>query len=44
MRDTNDFVIAEKDLVRGPVNFCQRQSGMPEFVLADLAHRDLLTI
>ena len=46
MRDTNDgFVIAEKDLeLRGPGEFLgQRQSGMPEFVLADLvAHRDLL--
>ena len=46
MRDTNDgFVIAEEDLeLRGPGEFLgQRQSGMPEFVLADLAaHRDLL--
>ena len=48
MRDTNDgFVIAEEDLeLRGPGEFLgQRQSGMPEFVLADLAaHRDLLTL
>jgi ATP-dependent DNA helicase RecG len=48
MRDTNDgFVIAEKDLeLRGPGEFLgQRQSGMPEFVLADLAaHRDLLSL
>ena len=48
MRDTNDgFVIAEEDLnLRGPGEFLgQRQSGMPEFVLADLAaHRDLLAI
>ncbi len=47
MRDTNDgFVIAEKDLeLRGPGEFLgQRQSGMPEFALADLAaHRDLLS-
>ena len=46
MRATNDgFVIAEKDLaLRGPGEFLgQRQSGMPEFVLADLAvHADLL--
>ncbi len=46
MRDTNDgFVIAEKDLeLRGPGEFLgQRQSGMPEFVIADLAaHSDLL--
>ena len=46
MRETNDgFIIAEKDLeLRGPGEFLgQRQSGMPEFVLADLAaHRDLL--
>ena len=46
MRETNDgFVIAEEDLeLRGPGEFLgQRQSGMPEFVLADLAaHRDLL--
>ena len=46
MRDTNDgFLIAEKDLeLRGPGEFLgQRQSGMPEFVLADLAaHRDLI--
>ncbi len=48
MRDTNDgFVIAEEDLeLRGPGEFLgQRQSGMPEFVLADLAaHRDLLVL
>ena len=46
MRDTNDgFVIAEEDLnLRGPGEFFgQRQSGLPEFMLADLAaHRDLL--
>ena len=46
MRATNDgFAIAEKDLaLRGPGEFLgQRQSGMPEFVLADLAcHADLL--
>mgnify|MGYP002214385064 FL=1 len=46
MRETNDgFVIAEEDLnLRGPGEFLgQRQSGVPEFVLADLAvHRDLL--
>ena len=46
MRDTNDgFVIAEEDLnLRGPGEFFgQRQSGLPEFILADLAaHRDLL--
>jgi ATP-dependent DNA helicase RecG len=46
MRATNDgFVIAEKDLaLRGPGEFLgQRQSGMPKFVLADLAiHADLL--
>jgi ATP-dependent DNA helicase RecG len=48
MRDTNDgFVIAEEDLeLRGPGEFLgQRQSGMPEFVLADLAaHCDLLSL
>lgn len=48
MRDTNDgFVIAEEDLaLRGPGEFLgQKQSGMPEFVLADLsAHRDLLSL
>ena len=48
MRDTNDgFVIAEEDLnLRGPGEFLgQRQSGVPEFVLVDLAaHRDLLSI
>mgnify|MGYP003344156429 CR=1 FL=1 len=46
MRDTNDgFVIAEEDLnLRGPGEFLgQRQSGVPEFILADLAaHHDLL--
>ena len=46
MRETNDgFEIAERDLeLRGPGEFLgQRQSGLPEFVLADLAaHRDLL--
>ncbi len=46
MRTTNDgFIIAEKDLdLRGPGEFLgQRQSGMPEFALADLGtHRDLL--
>ena len=46
MRATNDgFAIAEKDLaLRGPGEFLgQRQSGMPEFMLADLAcHIDLL--
>ena len=46
MRDTNDgFVIADEDLnLRGPGEFFgQRQSGLPEFILADLAaHRDLL--
>ncbi len=46
MRDTNDgFEIAEEDLnLRGPGEFLgQRQSGLPEFILADLAaHRDLL--
>ncbi|MGC6496947.1 MAG: ATP-dependent DNA helicase RecG [Candidatus Puniceispirillaceae bacterium] len=48
MRETNDgFVIAERDLeLRGPGEFLgQRQSGMPEFALADLgAHRDLLAL
>ncbi|MDA9929672.1 ATP-dependent DNA helicase RecG [Alphaproteobacteria bacterium] len=46
MRETNDgFVIAERDLqLRGPGEFLgQRQSGAPEFVLADLgAHQDLI--
>ena len=46
MRDTNDgFVIAEEDLnLRGPGEFLgQRQSGVPEFILADLAvHHELL--
>ena len=48
MRQTNDgFVIAERDLeLRGPGEFLgQRQSGVPEFTLADLAaHQDLLTL
>jgi ATP-dependent DNA helicase RecG len=48
MRETNNgFVIAEEDLsLRGPGEFLgQRQSGVPEFVLADLAvHRDLLAM
>jgi len=48
MCETNDgFVIAERDLeLRGPGEFLgQRQSGMPEFALADLgAHRDLLAL
>ena len=48
LRETNDgFVIAEEDLsLRGPGEFLgQRQSGVPEFVLADLAvHRDLLAM
>ena len=48
MRETNDgFVIAEEDLsLRGPGEFLgQRQSGVPEFVLADLGvHRDLLAM
>ena len=48
MSETNDgFVIAERDLeLRGPGEFLgQRQSGMPEFALADLgAHRDLLAM
>ena len=48
MRETNDgFVIAERDLeLRGPGEFLgQRQSGMPEFTLANLAvHQDLLAI
>ena len=38
-------MIAEEDLnLRGPGEFLgQRQSGVPEFILADLAaHRDLL--
>lgn len=46
MRETNDgFRIAEEDLrLRGPGEVLgQRQSGMPEFVLADLSiHGDLL--
>jgi len=48
MRETNDgFIIAEEDLrLRGPGEFLgQRQSGVPEFVLADLAaHADLLSL
>ncbi len=48
MRETNDgFVIAERDLeLRGPGEFLgQRQSGMPEFALADMAaHQDLLPL
>ena len=48
MRDTDDgFVIAEEDLkLRGPGEFLgQRQSGVPEFILADLgAHGDLLAL
>jgi ATP-dependent DNA helicase RecG len=48
MRDTEDgFVIAEEDLkLRGPGEFLgQRQSGVPEFILADLgAHGDLLSL
>ncbi len=46
MRNTNDgFLIAEEDLnLRGPGEFFgQRQSGLPEFILTDLAaHRELL--
>lgn len=48
MRATNDgFIIAEEDLrLRGPGEVLgQRQSGLPEFCLADLAlHADLLPI
>ncbi|MEC8642729.1 MAG: ATP-dependent DNA helicase RecG [Pseudomonadota bacterium] len=48
MRETNDgFIIAERDLeLRGPGEFLgQRQSGVPEFILADLAaHQDLLAL
>jgi ATP-dependent DNA helicase RecG len=48
MRETNDgFVIAERDLeLRGPGEFLgQRQSGVPEFAIADLAaHQDLLAL
>jgi ATP-dependent DNA helicase RecG len=48
MRETNDgFVIAEEDLsLRGPGELLgQRQSGVPEFFLADLAvHHDLLAM
>ena len=48
MCNTNDgFAIAERDLeLRGPGEFLgQRQSGMPEFTLAELgAHRDLLAL
>ena len=41
----DSYMIAEEDLnLRGPGEFLgQRQSGLPEFILADLAaHRDLL--
>jgi ATP-dependent DNA helicase RecG len=48
LRETDDgFVIAEEDLrLRGPGEFLgTRQSGMPEFRLADLAvHGDLLPV
>tara|TARA_B100000963_G_scaffold295931_1_gene266994 strand:+ start:64 stop:384 length:321 start_codon:yes stop_codon:yes gene_type:complete len=48
MRQTNDgFVIAEEDLrLRGPGEVLgHRQSGLPEFCLADLAaHSDLLSL
>ena len=48
MRDREDgFVIAEEDLkLRGPGEFLgQRQSGAPEFILADLgAHAELLSL
>ena len=47
MRGTNDgFIIAEEDLrLRGCMRQGQRQSGLPEFCLADLAlHADLLPI
>ena len=48
MRATNDgFIIAEEDLrLRGPGEVLgQRQSGLPEFCLADLAlHADLLPL
>ncbi|MGB1863736.1 MAG: ATP-dependent DNA helicase RecG [Candidatus Puniceispirillum sp.] len=48
MRETEDgFVIAEKDLeLRGPGEFLgQRQSGVPEFILADLGtHAELLSL
>ena len=48
MRQTNDgFLIAEEDLrLRGPGEVLgQRQSGVPEFKLANLsAHADLLAI
>ena len=48
LRDTNDgFVIAEEDLrLRGPGELLgTRQSGMPEFRLADLAaHAELLAV
>jgi ATP-dependent DNA helicase RecG len=48
LRDTNDgFVIAEEDLrLRGPGELLgTRQSGLPEFRLADLAaHAELLTV
>ena len=48
MRQTNDgFLIAEEDLrLRGPGEVLgQRQSGLPEFSLADLAeHADLIAL
>jgi len=48
MRQTNDgFLIAEEDLkLRGPGEILgQRQSGLPEFSLADLAeHADLIPL
>jgi len=48
MRETNDgFKIAERDLdLRGPGEFLgQKQSGVPEFAIADLAaHQDLLPL
>ena len=46
-RFVDGFVIAERDLeLRGPGEFLgQRQSGVPEFILADLAaHQDLLAL
>ena len=45
VKDYENFEIAEEDLnLRGPGEFLgQRQSGLPEFILADLAaHHDLL--
>ena len=48
MRQTNDgFLIAEEDLrLRGPGEVLgQRQSGLPEFSLADLAeHAELIAL